>query len=130
MDNGFFMTLDNWHNMGYGKVIALYTPEGKAIRSYELSDLFSKIEIEALEHSKSSIRWLKAPGAYVRPGGDTFNITINATGAAFILEQTVLTNVVKLREEPCCAGWRIRAGRGARFASPTTALVEFQPEND
>src|SRR6266404_7224666 len=30
-DNGFLMTLDNWHNMGYGKVIALYTPEGRTI---------------------------------------------------------------------------------------------------
>src|SRR4051812_3527994 len=86
-DNGFLMTLDNWHNMGYGKVIALYTPEGKAIRSYALSDLFSKVEIEAFDHSVSSINWRKAPGAYVRPGGDTFNITINDSGAAFILEQ-------------------------------------------
>ena len=40
------MTLDNWHNMGYGKVVAFYTPEGKPIRAYELSDLFTKSEIE------------------------------------------------------------------------------------
>src|SRR6202162_292806 len=39
-DNGFLITLDNWHNMGYGKVVVFYTPEGKPIRAYELSDLF------------------------------------------------------------------------------------------
>src|SRR5882724_6753256 len=38
-DRGFLITLDNWHNMGYGKVVAFYSPEGKLIRAYELSDL-------------------------------------------------------------------------------------------
>src|SRR6266446_6183080 len=54
-DNGFLMTLDNWHNMGYGKVVAFYTPEAKPIRAYELSDLFTKSEIEGCGHSVSSI---------------------------------------------------------------------------
>ena len=87
-DNGILLTLDNWHNMGYGKVIALYTQEGKTIKSYALSDLFSGSEIEAFDHSVSSIKWRKSPGASVRTGGDTFNVTINDKGAAFILEQS------------------------------------------
>ena len=87
-DNGFLMTLDNWHNMGYGKVVAFYTPEGKTIQAYTLSDLFSKSEIDAFDHSVSSIKWRKPVGTYVRPGGDTFNVTINDTGAAFIFEQS------------------------------------------
>jgi hypothetical protein len=87
-DNGFLMTLDNWHNIGYGKVVAFYTPEGKTIRAYALSDLFSKSDIEAFDHSVSSIKWRKSAGSYVRPGGDTFNVTINDTGAAFIFEQS------------------------------------------
>jgi hypothetical protein len=41
-DNGFLITLDNWHNMGYGKVVAFYTPEGKTIRAYELPELFTQ----------------------------------------------------------------------------------------
>ena len=85
-DNGFLITLDNWHNMGYGKVVALYTPAGKAIRAYELSDLFTKGEIEGFDHSVSSIQWRKFSGSYVRPGGDTINVTINDTGGAFIFE--------------------------------------------
>jgi hypothetical protein len=55
-DNGFLMTLDNWHNMGYGKVVAFYTPEGKTIQAYTLSDLFSKSEIEAFDQSVSRHR--------------------------------------------------------------------------
>lgn len=85
-DDGFLITLDNWHNLGYGKVVALYTPVGKAIRAYELSDLFTKAEIEGFDHSVSSIQWRKFNGSYVRPGGDTINVTITDTGGAFIFE--------------------------------------------
>jgi hypothetical protein len=85
-DTGYLITLDNWHNTGYGKVVAFYTPLGKAIRAYELSDLFTKSEVEGFGHSESSIQWRKFSGAYVRPGGDTFNITVNDKGGGFIFE--------------------------------------------
>jgi hypothetical protein len=85
-DGGVLITLDNWHNMGYGKVVAFYTPEGKAIRSYELADLFNKGEIEGFGHSVSSIGWRKSSGVYIRPGGDTLNVTTNDTGGGFIFE--------------------------------------------
>jgi hypothetical protein len=85
-DNGFLITLDNWHNMGYGKVVAFYTLEGKLIRAYEVSDLFTKSEIEGFDHSVSSIQWRKFAGFYVRPGGDTINDTVNDTGGTFIFE--------------------------------------------
>jgi hypothetical protein len=85
-DNGSLITLDNWHNMGYGKVVAFYTQEGKPVRAYELSDLFTKSEIEGFDHSESSIAWRKATGSYIRPGGKTFNITTNDTGGGFIFE--------------------------------------------
>ena len=87
-DSGFLITLDNWHNLGYGKVVVFYSPEGKPVRAYELSDLFTKSEIEALGHSVSSIEWRKFSGNYIRPGGDTFNITVNDTGGGFIFELT------------------------------------------
>jgi len=86
IDAGYLITLDNWHNTGYGKVVAFYTPLGKAIRAYELSDLFTKSEIDGFGHSESSIQWRKFSGAYIRPGGDTLNVTINDKGAGFIFE--------------------------------------------
>jgi hypothetical protein len=85
-DGGFLVTLDNWHNMGYGKVVAVYSPEGKPIRAYELIDLFNKDEIEKCGYSISSIQWRKFSGAYIRPGGETFNVTINDSGSSLIFE--------------------------------------------
>jgi hypothetical protein len=85
-DNGVLITLDNWHNMGYGKVVVFYTPDGKPIRAYELSDLFTKSEIEGFSHSVSSIRWRENPGAYIRPGGETLNVTADAKGAGLIFQ--------------------------------------------
>jgi hypothetical protein len=85
-DSGFLVTLDNWHNRGYGKVVAFYTAEGKPIRAYELSDLFTRNEIEGFDHSVSSIQWREFSGLYIRPGGDTINVTINDKGAGFVFE--------------------------------------------
>lgn len=62
-DSGFLITLDNWHNLGYGKVVAIYTPEAKPIRAFELADLFTQSEIEGFGRSVSSIEWRKLPGA-------------------------------------------------------------------
>ena len=87
-DGGFLITLDNWHNLGYGKVVAFYSNEGKPIRAYELSDLFNKDEIEKFLHSVSSIHWHTASGSYIRPGGNTFFITIDEKGASFVFELT------------------------------------------
>ncbi len=86
-DRGVLITLDNWHNMGYGKIVAFYSPEGKPIRAYELSDLFTKTEIDGFQHSVSSIWWRKSAN-YVREGEDSFNVTVNDTGAGFIFEVT------------------------------------------
>jgi hypothetical protein len=61
-DRGFLVTLDNWHNMGYGKVAAFYSPDGHPIRSYELSDLFTKAEADGFRHSVSSMWWRQSNG--------------------------------------------------------------------
>ena len=87
-DQGVLITLDNWHNMGYGKVVALYTAEGKPIRAFELSDLFMKSEIDGFRKSVSSIWWRTSVGSYVREGEATFNIMVNDKGAGFIFDVT------------------------------------------
>ncbi len=40
-DRGQFVTFDNWHNLGYGKVVAIYAASGKLVRSYEIDQLYS-----------------------------------------------------------------------------------------
>ena len=62
---GDLVTLDNWHNEGYGAVLVLYHWDGKLVKAYHLSDLFSKKEIDSFPVSESSIWWHKGP-TYIR----------------------------------------------------------------
>jgi len=58
---GALITLDNWHNVGYGSVLALYRADGKLVKAYKLADLFSKSELDSFSQSVSSIWWHKGP---------------------------------------------------------------------
>jgi len=60
-NTGDLVTLDNWHNLGYGVVLALYHSDGKLVKSYRLADLFEKKELESFPVSISSIWWHKGP---------------------------------------------------------------------
>ena len=97
-DRGLLITLDNWHNMGYGKVAAFYSAEGKPIRAYGLSDLFTQSEIDGFQHSVSSIWWRKSAGCYVRQGEETFYVTVNDTGAGFVFEVSGAYQYCETRE--------------------------------
>lgn len=60
-NDGRLATIDNWHNRGYGTVVAFYGTDGKVTKAYTLADLFSVAEIEAFGHSVSSIQWHDGP---------------------------------------------------------------------
>lgn len=68
---GDLVTLDNWHNVGYGVILAIYRGDGKLTAAYRLADLFDKGEIEAFSQSVSSIWWHKGP-AYMNEDQKTF----------------------------------------------------------
>jgi len=68
---GDLVTLDNWHNRGYGAVLVLYRPDGKLVTSYKLSDLFTKKEIASFPVSVSSIAWHNGP-TYIDVDQKTF----------------------------------------------------------
>jgi hypothetical protein len=59
-DSGRVITFDNWHNMGYGKVVVLYDSKGSALRAYSLQELFSAEDMKRFLHSRSSIWWRKS----------------------------------------------------------------------
>ena len=84
-DLGYLITLDNWHNMGYGKVLALYGADGTAVKSYALNDLFSEEEINSFEHSASSIWWHKRP-AYVDSDQKAVFISLDDKGTDLVLD--------------------------------------------
>jgi len=78
-NDGRLATIDNWHNVGYGKVVSMYDPRGKVVQSYELSDLFQDEEIKAFGRSVSSIHWRNGP-AYIRQDQKTLLITVKSGG--------------------------------------------------
>jgi hypothetical protein len=78
-DSGFLVTLDNWHNVGQGKMFALYSPAGDLIRSYELADIFFKHELERFESSASSIWWHKGP-VYLQPDQQSLFVSMPDQG--------------------------------------------------
>jgi hypothetical protein len=87
-NRGFLVTLDNWHNMGYGDIAAVYSPEGQLVKSYALSDLFNKSEIDGFSHSASSIWWRKDRGAYIRVDQETLYISVNDSGGGFVVNMS------------------------------------------
>jgi hypothetical protein len=56
-NDGTVVTLDNWHNVGFGDVVAIYAPDGKLRQKYGLRDLYSITTIEKIDRSISSIWW-------------------------------------------------------------------------
>ena len=84
-DQGYLITLDNWHNMGHGKVLALYGPDGAPIKSYELRDLFSEEEIEHFDHSASSISWHKGP-TYLQTDQTALFISLDDKGTDLVMD--------------------------------------------
>ena len=66
-DQGQFVTFDNWHNLGYGKVVAIYAATGKLLRSYELNQLYSSSLQEKIPASVSSRHWRCQPVHFVEP---------------------------------------------------------------
>ena len=70
-NHGDLVTLDNWHNEGYGAVLVLYHWDGKIVKNYQLADLFSKKERDSFPTSVSSIWWHKGP-TYIQRGQKDF----------------------------------------------------------
>jgi hypothetical protein len=56
-DSGALITFDNWHNMGYGKVVAIYNNRGQLIQSITLEDMYPQQLLEKISRSVSSRWW-------------------------------------------------------------------------
>jgi hypothetical protein len=56
-NDGSLVTFDNWHNLGYGAVLVIYTPSGTITKKYTLPDLYSKSDLARIQTSISSIHW-------------------------------------------------------------------------
>ena len=85
-NDGRLATIDNWHNAGFGKVVAIYDSTGRLVKAYELADLFPPAAVKAMAHSVSSIHW-RGEAAYVRHDQRTLYVhAANEGGFLFGLE--------------------------------------------
>jgi hypothetical protein len=82
-DRGYLVTLDNWHNMGYGKVVVSYSPDRRQVAAYPLAALFAPAEIEAFRTSTSSI-WWRTETVYVRAGQRSIFVAVDDKGAQLV----------------------------------------------
>lgn len=83
-DNGYLVTFDNWHNLGYGKVVVVYGRDGKVVRAYELAELYGAERVAKIPHSVSSRHWRCAP-LYLNPDQRSA-YTAEVLGGEFVLE--------------------------------------------
>ena len=56
-NNGNLITIDNWHNIGYGYVIVVYSSKGQVINKYSLSNIYKESDLGGIERSTSSLWW-------------------------------------------------------------------------
>jgi hypothetical protein len=60
-DDGTLLTFDNWHNMGYGAVLAAYSRSGAVLWSRELEEVLQADVLEKVPVSVSSRWWRRQP---------------------------------------------------------------------
>ena len=84
-DRGYLVTFDNWHNMGYGKAVASYAPDGRHVLAAELRDLFPAAQIASFRTSVSSI-WWRTETVYIRDGQQSVYVAMDDTGTSLLLE--------------------------------------------
>lgn len=82
-NDGRLATIDNWHNAGYGVVVAIYTSSGEVVRSYRLQDLFSPAQIAEFPVSMSSVWWWEPP-AYLRGDGGAIYLSARNGGELLV----------------------------------------------
>lgn len=82
-DRGYLVTLDNWHNRGYGTALAAYSSDGEVVAALTLKDLFRADEVAGFQHSVSSIVW-RRDTAYVREGQQSVYIALDEKGRELI----------------------------------------------
>ena len=66
-NGGSLITFDNWHNIGYGKVVVIYNATAQIVRAYDLEQLYPREQVGRIPMSTSSRWWRCTPHHFVEP---------------------------------------------------------------
>jgi hypothetical protein len=95
------LTFDNWHNAGYGKVVAIYRPNGELVRTYELGALYPAKQLEAIPTSVSSRWWRCRPFGFVDPDEQTKVYVAEHFGGTFTFDLSTGTHEYQPGRSTC-----------------------------
>jgi hypothetical protein len=85
-NRGDLVTFDNWHNFGFGAVIAIYDPAGALRASYTLEQLYGDEKLSDVPQSVSSRWWRCQPTGFVDPETETSLYVSEHLGGEFVLD--------------------------------------------
>jgi hypothetical protein len=103
-DSGAFLTLDNWHGFGTGKVAAIYGPTGSLVRSYELEELYPPDRLARIPRSVSSRHWRCEPVHFVEPQAQASVYVPEVLGGYFVFTLATGTVVHTAGARSTCSG--------------------------
>ena len=84
-NSGHLIAFDNWHNAGYGEVVAVYGPNGELLKSHRLEDMYDEDGLKAVPTSVSSRWWRCNPIGFVDPDKQTEIYFAEFRGGNFIV---------------------------------------------
>lgn len=137
-DDGTLLTLDHWHQLGYGKVAQLYERDGTVRWSKTLVELVGQATVDAADHSVSSIWWRKTPLEWsLAKDGKSGRITLFdenqlelrlADGSATIVAVTTLPDDPQRRLNRARALFK-QDGQETATLNLLTQMLAKDPEN-
>ena len=83
-NTGHLITFDNWHNAGYGAVVAIYDPAGRELKRWRLEDLYDTRRMATIPQSVSSRWWRCAPTGFVDPATQRQVYVTERLGGTFV----------------------------------------------
>jgi hypothetical protein len=100
-NRGELVTFDNWHNFGFGAVVAIYEPAGTLRASYTLEQLYGAAKLAAVPRSVSSRWWRCRPFGFVDPASETSLYVREYSGGEFVFSLTARSFEYRAGRAPC-----------------------------
>lgn len=85
-DQGYLVTFDNWHNAGYGKIVAIYKSSGTLLQSYELETLYSEKRVGEIPQTVSSRHWLSENYGFFSEADESKVYAYDFRGGLFLFD--------------------------------------------